>query len=103
MGHERIGVLPKTKRWRAIVEEIATVDALPSDVPEIARHTLNALGSRYVDLASDAAVEAAFGFLVDMARAAAEQEVADIATKSPLSFVADLGQRLAATNGSLET
>lgn len=104
MGHERIGVLPKTKRWRAIVAEIAAVDAPPSDVPEIARHTLSALGSRYVDLASDAAVETAFGFIVDMARAAAgEQAVADIATKSPLSFVADLGQRLRATEGSLET
>ena len=104
MGHERIGVLPKTKRWRAIVAEIAAVDAPPSDVPEIARHTLSALGSRYVDLASDAAVGAAFGFLVDMARAAAEKRVAtDIATKSPLRIVADLGQRLGATEGSLET
>ncbi len=104
MGHERIGVLPKTKRWRAIVAEIAAVDAPPSGVPEIARHTLNALGSRYVDLASDAAVEAAFGFLVDMARTGAgKQAAADISTKSPLSFVADLGQRLGATEGSLET
>jgi hypothetical protein len=104
MGHERIGVLPKTKRWRAIVAEIAAVDAPPSDVPEIARHTLNALGSRYVDLASDAAVKAAFEFLVDMARTAAgKQAAADTATKSPLSFVADLGQRLGATEGSLET
>ena len=56
MGHERIGLLPKTKRWRAIVAEIAAVDAPPSDMPEIARHTLSALGSRYVDLASDVAV-----------------------------------------------
>lgn len=104
MGHERIGVLPKTKRWRAIVAEIAAVDAAPNDVPEIARHTLSALGSRYVDLASDAAVETAFGFLVDLARSAAEKQAAtDIATKSPLRMVADLGQRLDATEGSMET
>lgn len=104
MGHERIGVLPKTKRWRAIVAEIATVDTPPSDVPEIARHTLNALGSRYVDLASDTAVETAFGYLIDFARmAAGKQAAADIANKSPLSIVIDLGQRLAATEGSMET
>ena len=104
MGHERLGALPKTKRWREIVAEIVAVDALHSDVPEIARHTLNALGSRYVDLASDAAVETAFGFLVDMARATAgKQPTADIATKSPLNIVAELGQRLSATKGSLET
>jgi hypothetical protein len=104
MGHERIGVLPKTKRWRAIVAEIAAAEATPSDVPEIAKHTLSALGSRYVDLASDGAVETAFGFLIDMARTAAGRHAAtDIATKSPLSFVAELGQRLSATEGSLET
>jgi hypothetical protein len=104
MGHERLGVLPKTKRWRAIVAEIAAVDASPNDVPEIARHTLNALGSRYGDLASDATVEVAFGFLVDMARTAAGQQAAvDISTKSTLSLVADLGQRIGATEGSLET
>lgn len=104
MGHERIGVLPKTKRWRAIVAEIAAVDAPPSDVPEIARHTLNALGSRYVDLASDSAVETAFGFLVEMARTAAgKRPDVDIATKSPLSLVADLGKRVGSAQGSLET
>jgi hypothetical protein len=104
MGHERLGVLPKTKRWRAIVSEIANMDAPPSDVPAIARHTLDALGSRYVDLASDAAVETAFGFLVDMARTAAgKQGAADIATKSPLNFVADLRRNLGATDGSMET
>ncbi len=64
MGHERLGLLPKTKRWRAIVAEIAAMDAPPSDVPEIARRTLDALGSRYVGLASDKSVETAFAFLV---------------------------------------
>lgn len=104
MGHERIGVLPKTKRWRAIIAEIASVDTPPIDVPVIARHTLNALGSRFIDLASDAAVETAFVFLVDIARTAAgKQTAADIATKSPLRIVADLGQRLGAMEGSLET
>lgn len=104
MGHERIGVLPKTKRWRAIVGEIAAADDLPSDVPEIARQTLQALGSRYVDLATDASVESAFEFLVDMARSAAGQQgTADIGQKSALSVVADLANRLGAVRGSLET
>ncbi len=102
MGHERLGVLPKTRRWRAIVAEIAAVDVPPSDVPQIAKQTLDALGSRYVDLASDAGVETAFAFLVDIARMAAGKQASDIATRSPLSFVADLGQRLNATEGSME-
>jgi len=104
MGHERLGVLPKTKRWRAIVAEIAAADAPPSDVPDITKHTLKALGSRYVDLASDSGVEAAFSFLVDMARAAAgKRSPVDIADRSPLSITTDLTKRLGATEGSLET
>jgi hypothetical protein len=103
MGHERIGILPKTKRWRAIVAEIAAANALPSDIPEIARHTLDALGSRYANLATDASVKKAFEFLVEMARSAAgQQDVADIGQKSALSVVADLGRHLG-REGSLET
>jgi len=104
MGHERVGVLPKTRRWRAIVAEIAAVNAPPSDVPEIAKQTLNALGSRYIDLATAASVETAFEFLVDIARSAsAQQGPTDITQKSALGVVADLGNRLGAIEGSLET
>lgn len=103
MGHERIGVLPKTKRWRAIVAEIAAVNALPSDVAQIAKHTLDALGSRYANLATDPSVKKAFEFLVEMARSAAGQHGAvDIGQKSALSVVADLTTHLGG-EGSLET
>ncbi len=104
MGHERLGLLPKTKRWRAIVEAIASADAPPGDVPEIAKHTLEALGSRYVDLASDKSVETAFAFLVDIARAAAGKPASvDVAGKSPLGLAADLAGRFGLTEASLET
>lgn len=103
MGHERVGVLPKTKRWRAIVAEIGAAAAPASDVPDIARHTLVALGSRYAGLAADASVGKAFEFLVDMARSAAGQEgTADITRKSALGAVAELGRSLGG-EGSLET
>lgn len=103
MGHERLGLLPKTKRWRMIVAEIASMDAPPSDVPEIARHTLNALGSRYVDLASDKSVEAAFAFIVDVSRAAAGQlSSVELAGRSPLNLTADVTKRLGANEASLE-
>lgn len=104
MGHERLGLLPKTKRWRAIVGEIASIDAPANDVPEIARHTLKALGSRYVDLVSDKNVETAFAFLVDVARAAAGKPASvDVAGRSPLGLAAELAKRIAATDASLET
>src|SRR6266853_3443392 len=104
MGHERLGLLPKTKRWRAIVAEIASADAPPSDIPDIAKHTLGALGFRYAELASDKSVETAFAFLVELARSAAGKPASvDIAGKSQLGIVADLARRIEVTAESLET
>lgn len=104
MGHERLGLLPKTKRWRSIVAEIASIETPPSDVPKIARQTLNALGSRYVNLASDKGIEIAFAFLVDVSRAAAGKSASlELQGRSPLSLAAELGKRASAPEMSLET
>lgn len=104
MGHERIGLLPKTKRWRAIVMEVSAADQSPSTASEIAAHTLDALGSRYRDLAKDESVQEAFGYLVDIARSASpNQPDVSLSEKTPLSLVASLAEKLNTTSGSLET
>jgi len=68
MGHERLGMLPKTRRWQAIVSDVASGDVNAAHVSRIAAATLNALGKRYADLASDESVRSAFTFLVELAR-----------------------------------
>jgi hypothetical protein len=40
MGHERIGFLPRTKQWNAIVEQLSSFGGDPSSVAQIANDTL---------------------------------------------------------------
>jgi len=46
MGHTRLGMLPKTRKWEAVVALLATkespVNITPSDIPDIASSTLTA-------------------------------------------------------------
>jgi len=68
MGHERVGALPRTKRWRSIVNAIATVDPEDADqIASIADSTLRAVQSRFRDIHQDKGVQAAFAYLVALA------------------------------------
>jgi hypothetical protein len=64
MGHERVGYLPKTKRWKSIVEEIAAFSEDNDNVAEISRQTTNNVRSRFKNIESDQGVQSAFEFLV---------------------------------------
>lgn len=105
MGHERLGMLPKTTKWRVIVSKVAACESESITASNIAEQTLTALGARYSDLANDPSVRTAFSFLVEIAQSAASVETTtSIANKSPLELVSELARRMrATTNGSLET
>jgi hypothetical protein len=64
MGHERVGMLPKSYRWRKLVREIASTEGTETDVAEISRKTLENVRSRLRQVESDAGVRAAFTFLI---------------------------------------
>lgn len=102
MGHERLGVLPKTKKWRAIVSEISAHDVDGTKASTLSENTLTALESRYLNLSDDPAVRLAFSFLTELARSAASPDTS-IADKTPLRVVSELSQRLQDSGGSLET
>lgn len=88
MGHERLGMLPKTKKWRDIVSEIAATDGPSVSTSTLAEHTLQAIGSRYGELAQDKAVGTTFSFLVELARAAAAQhDPSHLVEKTPSRLV----------------
>lgn len=70
MGHERIGALPHSKRWRDIVAQIATASGSASDVADLAKSTVENVRSRFRSLHSDDGVIAAFQFLVALAKSA---------------------------------
>ena len=63
MGHERVGLLPKTKRWRDIVALIASSDMSEGDILRIAQQTLNNLRAKLNAFPYDEGVQAAFKYL----------------------------------------
>ena len=64
MGHERVGFLPRTKKWAAVVQQMAAADSIDFSVSEIAAQTLENVRHRYEILFRDDAVKSAFRFLV---------------------------------------
>ncbi len=64
MGHERVGSLPQTQRWRAVVEHMAGGDASPERTLELADLTIGNVRRRFEGLADEDSIQAAFKLLV---------------------------------------
>lgn len=87
MGHERVGILPKTKRWTTVISGMASFSAKEdNNVQEIARQTLKNVQSRFADIERDKGVQAAFQFLVLLSISAKHQ--------NPTKFLAAQGVNL---------
>jgi len=69
MGHERLGLLPKSERWREIVGLISGLPASDTGVEQLADETIRKVQSRLRDLGADSGVNAAFSFLLALAGA----------------------------------
>lgn len=66
MGHERVGALPKTKRWEKIVRDISNFSGQRNESREIANATLDNVQSRFESIQRDPGVHAAFKFLTGL-------------------------------------
>lgn len=86
MGHERLGILPKSKRWATVVGGMVSFSANENKVPEIAQQTLKNVQSRFDDIERDKGVQAAFQFLVLLSVSAKQ--------KNPSEFLASQGVKL---------
>ncbi|MBK7036826.1 MAG: hypothetical protein IPH42_10960 [Bacteroidetes bacterium] len=86
MGHERIGYLPKSKKWRDIVDEIANFTANSDTIAQIANHTTKNLIERYNNIEVDNGVLASFKFLILLSQAPRH--------KNPSEFLAKQGIQL---------
>lgn len=78
MGHERVGRLPRTKRWQAIVAQIAECTDTPDQVAQIAADTITNVRDRLRHLDGDSGVNAAFGCLVELAYALGSAPACDL-------------------------
>ena len=70
MGHERVGALPRTKRWQDVVGGITNAAAADGDVRELANATLESVRSRLLGIHGDAGFVASFQFLLGLALSA---------------------------------
>ena len=68
MGHERVGSLPRTARWRNIVADIAGLESGgDATISDIAERTLTNIRTRYNGIYKDSGVHAAFVYLLSLA------------------------------------
>ena len=104
MGHERVGALPRTKRWVTVVEGIAAAADVDGDVRELANATLRNVRSQLRAVPGDTGVIAAFQFLLGLALSASAEvdteSLGDLAidlstNPSPLNLASALGQHVA--------
>ena len=86
MGHERLGLLPKSQKWRKIVAKIQPAAENPDAISDLVAATAKAIDSRFRNLGVDPAVKQAFSVLVALTIAAR--------TESPHEALAGMGYDL---------
>jgi hypothetical protein len=86
MGHERIGFLPRTTKWRTVVDDLARYARGNASVDIIGRKVLDNVRDRFADIADDEGVNAAFSFLVLMAYAAKVQKPVNQLTENGIKL-----------------
>lgn len=83
MGHERLGILPRTKVWQIIVGEMAGFAAGKYEASEIAKNTLFNVRKQFYNFENDPSVRASFEFLIQLAHAFQKRE--------PIKYLIDNG------------
>ena len=74
MGHERVGALPHTKRWRDVVAQMAESSGSKDDIASIANATIHNVRFQFRKIDSDDGVVAAFQFLVALTKSASSED-----------------------------
>jgi len=77
MGHERLGALPRNKRWAHVVEQIDAYSGGVAHASEVAQATIENVQSRIPRIRRDNGVKAVVQFLVGLAVASREEHPAE--------------------------
>lgn len=111
MGHERVGALPRTRRWLDVVDGIADAASVDGNVRGLANATLENVRSRLRTIQGDTGFVASFQFLLGLSlsaspsvnRASLGELAIDLeANPSPLKLASALGQYVADNTQSAE-
>jgi len=90
MGHMRIGFLPRSKQWNAIVDQLSLFGGDPTDVHRIADATLSAIQNNYKKLPDDDSVIKATKFLAILSYSANQAEQAAFLNRKGFSVDNDM-------------
>jgi hypothetical protein len=90
VGHERIGFLPKTKQWQAIIHELEKYSGDPEAIWEIASATLDCVRSSYKHIAYDESMISAIRFLAALCFSASSDSQVEYLNRQGFSADADL-------------
>ena len=74
MGHIRLGILPKTRKWQEISQMIAGMYASETEIADIAQQTIQNVRSQFRHIAQDNGVLRAFQLLLCLAVASREEK-----------------------------
>lgn len=111
MGHRRVGALPKTQRWRDLVDQLETFSGEEEQLDRIVATTLGGIRNRFLDVESAPSVFESFKYLVAFAVAAgierpgafmAETGFDAPTSDSPLALARSLARCLEGTSDSPE-
>lgn len=111
MGHRRVGVLPRTQRWRDLVGQLEAFSGDEEQLDRIVATTLAGVRGRFLQVESAPSVLESFKYLVAFAVASGTDEPSafmaeagfDAPTSdSPLSIARSLAQHLEGTHDSPE-
>ena len=86
MGHERVGALPHTKRWRDVVGQLAESSGSPEDVAAIASDILENVRVQLRKIHTDDGVVAAFQFLVALTKSASSEGQVEASLSPRIDF-----------------
>lgn len=64
MGHERLGLLPRTRQWKALISNLEKFTKDRVDIDQLSDGTLENVRSRFKNIPNDKGVNAAFTFIV---------------------------------------
>ena len=111
MGHERVGALPHTKKWRDVVTQLGESSGSRDDVAAIADAVLQNVRVQFRKIHSDDGVVAAFQYLVALTKTASLRNVGDASfsptidlegSPSTLKLIGQLRSWVEAQGGSRE-
>jgi hypothetical protein len=89
LGHERVGRLPKTERWRGIVHSIGSYTDGGETIVDIASQTTKNVRYRFQNIESDSGVFAAFKYVLALTHAAKSEDAFDKLAKHGIDLPKD--------------